>query len=196
MASTFEYPDGATPLDPDEMQGLKFAHVTTRGELDQLEQANIQSGLLWLSKTPRGDILDDHFLRQLHTKLFGDVWAWAGSYRLTEKNIGIDPRHISVQLKLLLDDVRFWVQHQTYAPHETAIRFHHKLVYIHPFPNGNGRHARIAADVLLEQYFKLPPINWAGGYDLQAINQRRREYINGLRAADHSDYQPLLGLLK
>lgn len=196
MASTFEYPEGATPLDPDEIQGLKFAHVTTRGELDQLEQANIQSGLLWLSKTPRGDILDDHFLRQLHTKLFGDVWAWAGSYRLTEKNIGIDPRHISVQLKLLLDDVRFWVQHQTYAPHETAIRFHHRLVYIHPFPNGNGRHARIAADVLLEQYFKLQPINWAGGYDLQAINQRRRDYINGLREADQSNYQPLLELLR
>lgn len=101
---TFDEPDGATPLDPDEMQGLKFSHVTTRGELDELEQANIEQGLAWISRRRGGSIFDDAFVRTLHKRLFGDVWAWGGEYRKTEKNIGIDPLHISVQLRTLLND--------------------------------------------------------------------------------------------
>ena len=188
----FEEPAGATPLDPDEMEGLRLRHVTTRGELDELEQANITQGLLWLGRRRGGNILTDDFLRILHRRLFGEVWDWAGTYRLREKNIGVDPLQISVQLRSLLDDARYWVGNGTFEPLEAAARFHHRMVQIHPFPNGNGRHARIAADILLEDHFDHPPIEWASGFDLQADNERRTEYIAALRAADASDLEPLL----
>lgn len=140
--NTFVYPEGATPLDPDELAGLKFKHVTTRAQLDHLEQANIQDGLRWLARRKnKGDVLHERFVRDLHKRLFGKVWSWAGTFRTTEKNIGIDPRQIAVQLRILLDDARYWVEHKTYDPLEAALRLHHRLVYIHLFPNGNGRHA-------------------------------------------------------
>lgn len=189
---TFIEPDGATPLDPDERQGLKFGHITTRGELDELEQANIEQALEWLPRRRGGDIFDDAFVRTLHERLFGDVWNWAGDYRLTEKNIGIDPTQISVQLRMLLDNARYWAEHGVYPPLEAAARFHHRMVQIHPFPNGNGRHARIATDVMLEDYYDHPPVEWAGGFDLQADNERRNAYIAALRAADAGDFDPLL----
>ncbi|HEY9134672.1 MAG TPA: mobile mystery protein B [Pseudomonadales bacterium] len=192
MSGVMEYPEGATPLDPDEMEGLKYPHVNTRGELDHLEQANIEEGLIWAGRRRGGDVLDDQFVRTFHKRLFGQVWDWAGTFRRTEKNIGIDPLHISVQLRLLLDDVRFWIDDGTYDPAEIAVRFHHKLVYIHAFPNGNGRYARIMADLLMEEIFGLDPIDWSGGYDLQEMNERREAYIQALRAADGGDYGPLL----
>lgn len=186
------YPSGATPLDPDEMQGLKFKHVTTRGELDHLEQANIQEGLVWLQRHKDTDILNEGFVRMLHKRLFGDVWAWAGTFRTTEKNIGVDPMQISVQLRLLLDDTRYWIDNNTYDALEMAIRFHHRLVYIHLFANGNGRHARIMADAMLTKILKQSAVDWAGGYDLQAMNERRNQYIQALRAADGGDIGPLI----
>jgi len=183
-----EYIEGQTPLDPDELDGLKHPHVTTRGELDQLEQANIENGLVWLSRQRSPDILTDGFARKLHKQLLGDVWTWAGSYRLTEKTIGIDPLQISVQLTTLFEDVRYWVVHKTYPPIEAAIRFHHRLVSIHPFANGNGRFSRIMVDALLEDVFDAGPIDWGGGYELQHMNDRRQQYIAALRAADAGDY--------
>jgi Fic-DOC domain mobile mystery protein B len=189
---TFEEPDGVTPLDPDERRGLKFPHITTRGELDELEQANIEQGLRWISRRRGGDIFDDAFLRKLHERLFGEVWQWAGDYRLTEKNIGIAPYQISVQLRMLLDDARFWAKDKVYSPLEAAARFHHRMVQIHPFPNGNGRHARIATDIMLEDYYKHPPVEWANGFELQADSERRKEYIAALRAADAHDFGQLL----
>lgn len=184
-------PLGATPLDPDELAGLKFTHVTKRGELDHLEQANIQAGLQWLQRTKRTDVLSEDFLRTLHKKLFGDVWRWAGTFRNTEKSIGIDPVRIAVELHHLIGDTQYWIEHKTYPPLEVAARFHHKLVYIHPFPNGNGRHARIMADAILTKIYKTKSIDWAGGYDLQSMNERRNLYIQALRAADGRDYVPL-----
>ncbi len=191
----FEEPDGATALDPDELEGLKHPHITTRGERDELEQANISDGLQWLSRRRGGDILDDGFIRTLHERLFGAVWEWAGTYRLREKNIGIDPAHIAVQLRQLLGDARYWADHNTYAPLEAAARFHHQMVKIHPFPNGNGRHARIAADLYLQDYYDHPQIAWASGFDLQADNARRDAYIAALRAADAGDYAPLFAFV-
>ena len=187
-----DYPEGATPLDPDELEGLKFKHVTTRGQLDHLEQANIQNGLRWLSRRKNVDILNEAFIRQLHKNLFSEVWTWAGVFRTTEKNIGIDPHQMAVQLRMLLDDARYWIENNTYSPIETAVRFHHKLVYIHLFPNGNGRHARIMADAVLTKVLKLESIDWASGHDLQAMNERRRAYIQALQEADKGNYQPLL----
>ena len=196
MTTEFTYPEGATPLDPDEIEGLKFKHVTTRSELDHLEQANIESGLQWLKRARNVDVLDEHFLRNLHRRLFGDVWSWAGDFRRTEKNIGVDPIQIPTELRTLLDDVRFWLKNETYPAAEIALRFHHRLVKIHLFANGNGRHARIAADLLLTRCLKSAPIDWAAGQDLQALTSRRAEYISALRAADAHDYEPLLAFVK
>ncbi|MGM0563223.1 MAG: mobile mystery protein B [Pseudomonadota bacterium] len=189
---TFEEPEGATPLDPDEKQGLKFPHITTRGELDELEQANIEQGLAWVSRQRGGDIFDDAFIRKLHKRLFGEVWSWAGEYRLTEKNIGIDPFQVPMQLRVLLEDARYWAENDVYSPLEAAARFHHRMVQIHLFPNGNGRHARIATDILLEEIYDHPPVAWASGFDLQADNDRRNAYIAALRAADGGEFGPLL----
>lgn len=189
---TFEDPDGATPLGPDEMRGLKFKHVTTRGELDELEQANMQEGLRWLFARKRGDVLDDAFLRTMHMRLFGDVWDWAGTFRQRELNIGIDPLQIAVQLRMLLDNARVWAEEEVFVPLEAAARFHHRLVEIHLFPNGNGRHARIVADLYLRDYFKHSGIIWSGVKDLQVNSERRDAYIASLRSADAGEFNPLL----
>lgn len=188
----FPEPEGATPLDPNETRGLKHRHVATRGQLDELEQVNIQQGLAWLARIRNRDILTRNVLCLLHDKLFGDVWRWAGRFRQTEKNIGVAPSQVAVQLQALCDDARFWAENATWSPKEAAARFHHRLVKIHPFPNGNGRHARIAADEYLKQYFNAPPIDWATGVNLQADSARRTAYIAALRAADGEDYGPLL----
>ena len=191
MSNGLDGPDGATPLDPDEKEGLRFVHVTTRGELDQLEQANIIEGLQWLKKHKNPDILSEGFVCILHKRLFGQVWKWAGTFRKTEKNIGVDPVQIAIQLRQLLDDTRYWIAHETYPPVELAARYHHKLVLIHPFPNGNGRHARIMADAILTKLMDAPGIDWAGGYKLEAMNERRDQYIVALRAADKHDFTKL-----
>lgn len=185
------YPDGATLLDPNELGGLKHKHITTQGELDQLEQANIESGLRWLGRQ-RADVLTDNFAITLHKRLFGDVWDWAGTFRKTGKNIGIDPVHIPTELRTLMGDAKYWADNKTYPASEAAIRFHHRLVKIHLFPNGNGRHARIMADAMLDSVYKEKPIDWAGGHDLQRMGERRAAYIAALRAADGGDIGPLM----
>jgi len=189
-------PDGSTPLDPDEMAGLLFKHVTTRGELDQLEQANIDEGMQWLKKQKSPDVLTEDFARALHKKLFGKVWMWAGDFRKTEKNIGVDPFQVAIQLRQLLDNARYWIEHDTYPPIEMAARFHHKLVYIQPFSNGNGRHARIMADAILTKLMDEPAIDWAGGYKLEKMNERRDQYIAALRSADGHDFTALLEFVR
>lgn len=195
MTAIAAEPEGATPLEPDEIEGLKFRHITTRGELDELEQVNIESGLAWLGRRRKTDILTESFIRTLHRRLFGDVWKWAGQFRRTEKNIGVDPRQIAAQLRMLLGDARYWAENGTYAPLEAGARFHHRMVRIHPFVNGNGRHARICADVYVTDRFGQAPIDWAAGHDLQRRNERRNAYIAALRAADAGDYGPLLAFV-
>lgn len=185
-------PDGATPVDPDELQGLRHSAITTRGQLNLLEQANIQEGQRWLSRRRSREVLSEAFARQLHRKLFEEVWEWAGTFRTTEKNIGIDPRQISVEVRHLVDNTRYWIDHATFEPIEIAIRFHHRLVQIHLFPNGNGRHARIMTDELCRNELGIPPIDWGGGYNLEGINERRTEYIAALREADQDNFEPLL----
>jgi len=185
-------PDGATPLDPDELEGLKFPHIETRDELDQLEQQNIQEGYNWLARQRKyKDFISEDFLKALHEKLFGSVWSWAGQFRSSEKNIGIDPIHIPVELRNLLNDAKFWVENKTYSREEFAARFHHRLVKVHPFPNGNGRHARIMTDVILEKVLGVAPVNW-GATPLEKDSEHRQNYIQALRAADNNDYRQLL----
>lgn len=190
-----EYPEGATPLDPDEIEGLKHPHIETRGELNQLEQQNIQDGYQWLARQRKHkDFLTEAFLLDFHKHLFGAVWAWAGSFRRTDKNIGVDHFYIGIELRNLLDDARYWVEHDTYDREEFAARFHHRLVKIHLFPNGNGRHARIVTDVILAKVLGVPPIEW-GGTALDKSGSYRQVYIQALRLADKNDYGPLIAFV-
>jgi Fic-DOC domain mobile mystery protein B len=140
-------------------------------------------------------VLTGDFAVTLHKRLFGDVWDWAGTFRRTGKNIGIDPIHIPVELRMLMDNTRYWAEHKTYAASEAAVRLHHHLVQIHPFPNGNGRHSRIMADIVLTRVYKAKPIDWAGGHDLQKMNERRTAYIAALKAADRGDFEPLMAFV-
>lgn len=189
-----DYTDGETPLDPDEIEGLKHKHIETRGELNQLEQQNIQDGLNWLARQRKhNDYLNEPFLLDFHRQLFGDVWNWAGSYRQTDKNIGVDHRQIAIEVRNLLDDTRYWVEHSTYSREEFAARFHHRLVKTHLFPNGNGRHARVMTDVILERVLNVEPINWGSGLDKKGVH--RKNYIDALRAADKENYQPIIDFL-
>lgn len=188
-------PDGTTPLDPEEKEGLIFKHIGTRGELDQVEQVNIQEGLQWLSrqKVACEELLSDQFVRQLHQKLFGNVWRWAGVHRKTEKNIGVAPEQISVQLRQLLDNASYWVENKIYPSKELALRFHYRLVWIHPFPNGNGRHSRIMADAILTHCLSETCIDW-GGRDLDKTGGIRSHYIHALREADKGHFEALFHL--
>lgn len=190
-----DHPDGATPLDPDELEGLKFRHVDTRGELNQLEQQNIQNGLKWLERQKSiPELLSESFVRRLHKELFGNVWSWAGSFRLSEKNLGVDPANIGVELRNLLDDSSYWIEHGTFDHKEFAARFHHRLVKIHAFANGNGRHARILTDFILERLLDEPWLDWGDG-SLEDNGDVRLTYINALRQADKGDYGPLIAFL-
>ena len=193
--ANFEYPDGATPIDPDEMEGLKLGHITTRGELNRFEQDNINDALQWLESGRKGDILTEKFAKALHQKMFGKVWKWAGTFRRSGKNIGVDWHKIPVELHTLLADVRYWIENKTYSEDETAARFHHRLVWIHMFPNGNGRHARLMTDVLLTEVLGQEPFTW----NVERINvedQVRELYIKALQLADNSDYSALLDFVR
>jgi Fic-DOC domain mobile mystery protein B len=141
------------------------------------------------------DILSEQFVCQLHKQLFGKVWHWAGVFRSTAKNIGVDSSMIAIELRKLLDDCRYWLDKSIFEHNEIAIRLHHRMVWIHPFANGNGRHARIMADALLTRQLGKVPLNWANGFNLNNMNERRKQYILALRAGDKGDYSKLIGLL-
>ncbi|WEK33927.1 MAG: mobile mystery protein B [Candidatus Pseudobacter hemicellulosilyticus] len=184
------YPPGATPLDEDELDGLKLKHITARVELDRWEQDNIQDALAWVARRRRKDILTEEFVCLLHKKMFEKVWKWAGRFRRTDKNIGIQWLEIPVSVRQLLDDVRYWVEQKVFSPDEIAYRLHHKLVFIHLFPNGNGRHSRLLSDILLWEVFKKEPFTW-GSQQLTDAGKARKQYIAALKAADLQDYSLL-----
>ena len=186
-----EYPEGTTPIDHDEAKGLLLTHITTREELDRWEHDNIIEALAWLDKTKPKDILNETFIRKLHKRMFGNVWKWAGKFRQSDKNIGGRWWQISTDLKDLCDDARLWVDRRNEPPDAIAVRFHHRLILIHPFPNGNGRHTRLMADLLLENILDHPRFTW-GGANLSNDSDTRQRYISALRAADEHNYQPLL----
>lgn len=189
---------GNTPLDPAEAEGLLHDHIWTRGELDELEEANIQAGLEWAHRRALGpravDILTEDFLFKLHRRMFGEVWEWAGDVRRTGKNIGVDTIEVRPRLRDLIEDARYWRTNETYPPDELAVRFHHRLVSIHPFPNGNGRHARLMADLLAQQLGR-PPFSW-GGASLTETSQLRTAYISALQSADRGTIQSLVAFAR
>ena len=197
MTLELHEPSGAPPLTLDEMLGLRAKHITTRGELNELESENIIEGLTWLERRPISfDVLTDDSARAVHKRLFGQVWDWAGVFRLTEKNIGVPVWHISTELRTCLDDARFWREQATYDPLEATARFHHKLVWVHPFANGNGRWARIMADAYLATIDPDIFLDWSGGGTLTSDNDQRTRYIAGLRAADAYEFGPLIEMVK
>ena len=183
----FDYPPGATPLTPDELDGLKLQHITTRAELDRWEQENIQEALAWLSRRRKADMLDEKFICQLHERMFNKVWRWSGSFRRSDKNIGVTWSRVPVELRQLLNDTKAWIDYKAYTPDEIAFRFHHRLVWTHLFPNGNGRHARLMTDVLLTELLGQDAFTW-GSDDLFNSSAVRKHYITSLKAADEHDY--------
>jgi len=185
--------DGQTPLDPDEAAGLIPAWIASRGDLNVAEEENIREGQAWMQRmVGRRDVPTQEFLRELHKRLFGKVWRWAGRYRSSEKNIGVAPSDISAELKNLFDDVRAWDECNTYPLDERGARLHHRLTWIHPFANGNGRCARVFADANLTKH-GLQAFDWDSRLP---PNEQRSRYLAAIRAADARDYAPLLALLR
>lgn len=188
-----EQDDTSTPLSPEEREGLIPSYITLRGELNEAEQANILEADAWAFSRKR-KVLDERFLNSLHKRMYGNVWRWAGTYRKSQKNIGVAHYKIPTELRALLDDCRYWVEHDTYPPDEIAARFHHRLVAIHCYPNGNGRHARLAADLLLKAMGRNP-FSW-GSTSLVDPGATRAAYIAALKAADNHDYGPLFAFAR
>jgi Fic-DOC domain mobile mystery protein B len=191
----FVQPGHATPLTPEEQEGLKQTWITTRADLNEAEQINIDEAIAWTGKLGDRELLTVEFVFDLHKRMFGDVWGWAGTRRNTGKNIGVDPPHIYLRLGGLLDDARFWIQDAVYPPDEIATRLHHGLVLIHPFANGNGRHARLMADALIVQ-LGGEVFTWGGGGTLQDMGQLRNHYIHALRQADDHDFGELIAFVR
>ena len=193
MGLELDYKDGETPLDDDEKEGLLIKTIATRGELDEFEQQNIEQAVLWsLNRSFKPEaVFTEEFIQGLHKRMYGDVWAWAGDFRQTNKNIGVDKWQISVELKYLLDDTKFWYANNTYNPDELTIRFKHRLVSIHCFPNGNGRHSRLMADIIIEKIFKQPVYSW-GATSLVKEGNTRAAYLSAIKAADQGDIEPLI----
>jgi Fic-DOC domain mobile mystery protein B len=185
---------GATPMDPNEIDGLIPRHITLKRELDEFEHANILAGHEWAEKRIRKNPLSEEFVRALHKSMFNKTWKWAAQFRRSEKSIGVDPLQIGVALKDLLDDAKCWREYGTYRLDEQAARLHHRLVLIHPFPNGNGRHARLFTDVFL-QFCRSSPFSWRR-INLVNPSRTRATYISALQAADAKDYQPLLAFVR
>ncbi|CAN7684098.1 mobile mystery protein B [Pararhizobium sp. LjRoot238] len=193
MTDLFQEPDDATPLEPQEREGLLQTWITHRKDLNEAEQENIVDGAAWARGRRRlalERMLSEDFMRILHKRMFGEVWQWAGTFRITERNIGIHAYRIGMELTSLLNDIRYWIEHKTFPSDEIAIRFHHRLVAIHPFPNGNGRHARLAADLLIER-LGGKRFSWGGG-SLADVGELRARYVAALRAADNHNIGPLL----
>ncbi len=193
MGLNFSYSDGQTLLDEDERDGLKITTISTRKDLDEFEQQNIEDAIQWsLSRIfiPE-NLLSEDFIKILHQKMYQEVWTWAGEFRNTNKNIGVDKWQIPTSLRSLMDDAKYWHRSNIYSPEEFTIRLKHRLVSIHCFPNGNGRHSRLYADIIIQHIFKLPIFTW--GANINNIDADIRSiYLNALKSADAGDVNPLI----
>jgi Fic-DOC domain mobile mystery protein B len=191
------YANGQTPLSEEELDGLLIPSITTREELDEFEQLNIEKAIQWTfgKKINAEKLFTEKFIKDLHKRMYGEVWKWAGSFRNSEKNLGIKSYLIPLQLKQLLDDVIYWYQNNTFPPVELAIRFKHQLVSIHCFPNGNGRHSRLMADLIMEKLYLQPILSW-GSSNLVKADDKRKNYIRAIKMADNHDLHPLIDFAK
>jgi Fic-DOC domain mobile mystery protein B len=193
MGLELEYIEGQTPIDEDEKEGLKIKTISTRGELDEFEQKNIEMAVTWTIRLKFSveEILSEKFILEVHRQMFDLVWNWAGGIRKTNKNIGVDKFQISMELRKVLDDCKYWIGFNSFPPDEIAIRFKHRLVKTHIFPNGNGRHSRLCADILISHGFNLPVFSW-GNASLSKKGEARKRYLNAIYQADKGIYEPLI----
>lgn len=193
MGLDLKYEDGQTPLSEEEKEGLLIKSITTHSELNEHEQLNIEDAIKWIinTKFKKDKILTEEFIKILHKKMLGNVWSWAGEFRKSEKNIGVKWVIIGIELKSLLNDTNYWIENGTYPPDEIAIRFKHRLVNIHCFPNGNGRHSRIMADIIIESIFSEKIFSWNQSNMVKA-DEIRKEYIRSIREGDKGDINPLI----
>lgn len=193
MELNWNYDQGETPLDEDEKEGLKLKNLLTKADLDLAEQKSIELAILWSLglKITAEKLLTEAFIMKVHKQMFAKVWDWSGSYRKTDKNIGVDKWSIVTYLKYLIDDTKYWITNAIFEPDEIAIRFKHRLVSIHCFPNGNGRHSRLMADILISQVFKLDVFTW-GSKANDTPELQRSKYLIALREADKGNYNPLV----
>lgn len=193
MGLRFENGVGQTPINEEELGGLKIRTITHQGELNEFEQYNIEKALLWLRgrRMTMDQVISEAFVLRLHHRMFGEVWRWAGKFRSTEKNLGVKSVIIRIALRELIQDAKFWMINEIYSPEELAIRFKHRLVSIHCFSNGNGRHSRVMADIIMEKLYNKPPFQW-GKADAIGGNSIRMEYLKSLKLADQHEYQPLI----
>ena len=193
MSGLYDQPDDATPLTPEEREGLIPSHVALRSELNEVEQQNVLLATTWALERRR-DPVDEGFAKRLHRRMFGKVWKWAGKYRTTDKNIGVSRWQIQTELNRAFGDVRYWIENETYPPDEIAVRFHHAIVFVHPFPNGNGRWSRLMADILILR-LGHSKFTW-GSSTLRAADEMRRAYIAALKSADGHDFTALLAFAR
>lgn len=192
MGLEFDYTEGQTPIDEAEKEGLKIRSISTMAELDQFEQQNIEEALLWLMRKSLKptEVLRVDFMQQIHQRMFKQVWKWAGHFRQTNKNIGVPYYMIRQELQHLLEDGLYWIENETFPPAEIALRFKHRLVSIHLFPNGNGRHSRLMADILHQTSAPEQPFTW--GRKTLRKGEARKKYIQALCTADQGDITPLI----
>ena len=197
MGLDLDYINGQTPLDEEEKDGLLILTIATRGELDEFEQQNIEKAVQWiLGRTFKSELFfTEDFVRMLHKRMYADIWAWAGEFRKTNKNIGVDKWKIPSDLKYLLDDAKYWHENNTYTQDEIAVRFKHRIVSIHCFPNGNGRHSRLLADIIIEKIYKQPVFSW-GAANLSDEGDTRKSYLKAVKTADRGDYSLLLAFAR
>ena len=197
MGLKIEYIDGQTPLNEEERDGLRIPSITTREELDEFEQLNIEKAIQWTfgKKLKTEQLFSEKYIKELHKRMYGEVWKWAGTFRTSEKNIGIKSYLIAIELKQLLDDAIFWKENNTYNSEELAIRFKHRLVSIHCFANGNGRHSRFMADLIMEKLYNCEFFSW-GSANLVKATETRSNYIKAVRKADNNDIEPLISFAK
>ena len=193
MGLKLEYEDVRTPLSEEEKRGLKIKTISTHGELDEHEQRNIEEAIEWTihNNFSVNEILSEQFIRDLHKQMFSGVWEWAGTFRKSEKNIGAPWIRISIELRQLLDDTKYWIENSTFSADEIAIRFKHRLVNIHCFPNGNGRHSRIMADIMIDSIFGIEIFSWHHSKMAKA-GEVRSKYIAAIREGDKGNIQPLI----
>jgi Fic-DOC domain mobile mystery protein B len=197
MGLDLDYINGQTPLDEEEKDGLLILTISTRGELDEFEQQNIEKAVQWiLGRAFKPELFfTEEFVRMLHKRMYADVWAWAGEFRKTNKNIGVDKWKVPSDLKYLLDDAKYWHENNTYTQDEIAVRFKHRIVSIHCFPNGNGRHSRLMADIIIEKIYKQPVFSW-GAANLTDEGDTRKSYLRAVKTADTGDYSLLLAFAR
>lgn len=202
MALIGETVVGETPLTEQDLREIRLPLVRTRAQLSAVEGPNIVSGKQWALRSTRSrmpDMLSVGYLQELHRQMLGEVWLWAGQIRSTElQNEFASPVYgIRFQLaELYADAVEHWLNDVGMSPDEFAVRVHHRVVKVHPFRNGNGRHSRLLADVLLAKHFEREPFTWGGNAELGNSDPNRQNYLDGLRAADRGDYNPLMSLCR